>query len=164
MSIKKILSISLAIILIFSLDFYVNKKRPIKTIVFIVLTSQELLEQYGGISFLGAWKKTSDKKELSLENPILINYSGFNPEDFHNYFLNEINKNLSINPLKKLEYKTNPIQKYSKLLSTHFHLLFMFDRNLTSKEMLIIKNINQEYLIRNNFHYSLNLKTITFND
>ena len=186
MSIKKILSISLAIILIFSLDFYVNKKRPIKTIVFIVLMSLEkelsesfpddsiplnylgretlIIQQYGGLSILGTWEKQSAKKELSLENPILINYSGFDPEDFNNYFLNEINKKLSINPSKKLQYKSNPTQKYSKLLSSHFHLLLMFDRHLTSKEISILQTINQLYLKNNNFHHSTYLKIIISND
>ena len=175
MSIKKILSISLAIILIFSLDFYVNKKRPIKTIVFIVLMSSEkelsesfpddsIFQQYGGLSILGTWKKQSAKKELSLENPILINYLGFDPEDFNNYFLNEINKKLSINPSKKLQYKSNPTQKYSKLLSSHFHLLLMFDRHLTSKEISILQTINQLYLKNNNFHHSTYLKIIISND
>ena len=198
MSIKKILSISLAIILIFSLDFYVNKKRPIKTIVFIVLMSLEkedvlmslekedvlvslekedvpiplnylgrealIVKQYGGPSILGTWEKPSAEKELSLEEPILINYSGFDPEDFNNYFQNEINKKLSINPSKKLQYKSNPTQKYSKLLSSHFHLLLMFDRHLTNKEISILQTINQVYIKNNNFHHSIHLKLIISND
>ena len=168
--VKKILLISFAITLIFFLDFYVNKKRPIKTIVYIILMDNRDSindEQYGGLHLPEDWGIQKLKKNLDKfhrHNLTVIDYKGFNPKDFTNYFLNELNDKLSINPSKKLNYRTNPTQKYSKLLSTHFHLLLMFDRNLTSKEILIIKNINQEYLKRYNFHYLLNLKTITLND
>lgn len=170
MHIKKILLISFAVLLIFFLDFYTIKKRPIKFIVFIILMDNRVInieEQYGGLHVSGMWKKPKLKKRLSEsdpQNPTVIDYQGFDPEDFTNYFLNELNDKLSINPTKKLDYRTNPTQKYSKLLSTNFHLLLMFDKNLTTKEMLILKNINQEYLKRNNFHYLLDLKIITSND
>lgn len=259
MGIKRIILISLALILVFTIDFSVNKKRPINSIIFIVLMQSYDLDKpdFKGVAFAGNWKPPKPKENtkprhlsksnlekayeqknslekiykpgdlidifdsegkkvkvqivkknksgtyiivklpdestktisldrdvvdmsnykfdpdvlptISYDSELLINNMdvtevGFDPYDFGNYFPKEIDKRLKVKPIKILNYQLNPSQKYSKLLSSHFHLLLMFDRKLSDDELKILDDVSKNYLDMKNYNKSINLVRIAFND
>lgn len=139
----------LLLFLIFIYDYNIASKPEIRNRVHIALISNV------DRSFVREYYLT--------ETPTFtLNLMNFN-QDFEAVFKEKINeiKNNKVN--LKINYRTNPVRKFSDLFALNYHEIYFFENSISKDQEEYIIKIVENFISQSNFYQSVTYKIFIIN-